>query len=233
MATSSAGITQLLERWSKGEEEARDDELMPLLFGELHRLAVNYFRHQRREHALQPTALLNEIFGRISEQRNMSGRNRAQFFVVAAQLLRRILVDHARTRYTAKHDIDSYSESLKTIDAFGTDPNADLLALHNALNRLEEIHPAQARIVELRFFGGLTIKETAEAMGTSDAIVERLWDMARLYLKRELVRIMPKDLESEEWHSLSAKQLQDAYADDEEDYSLDLIQEPNTEYEPR
>lgn len=233
MATSSAGITQLLERWDKGEEEARDDELMPLVYDELHRLAVNYFCRERREHTLQPTVLVKELFLRLSDQHSMSWRDRAQFFAVAAQLMRRILVDFARAHYASKRGGDRYSVSLKNIAAFGAEPNADLLALHNVLNRLEEIDPDQARIVELRFFGGLTIAETAEVMGTSQATVEREWRFARAYLKRELVRGLPKDVEHQAWRALSAKRLQDAYAENEEDYSLDLIKEPNTDYESR
>jgi len=230
---SSAGITVLLERWSEGEQEARDDELMPLVYDELHRLAVNYFRRERREHTLQPTALVKELFLKLSEQHSMNWQSRAQFFALAAQLMRRILVDYARAHHTHKRGGERYSESLNNSAAFGAQPDADLLALHTVLNRLEEIDPAQARIVELRFFGGLTIKETAEVMGTSHATVERGWMLAKAYLKRELVRVLPKDVEGVAWRALSAKRLQDAYAEDEEDYSLDLIKKPNTEYESR
>ena len=233
MATSSTGITQLLERWDKGEEEARGDELMPLVYTELQRLTLNYFCRERREHTLQPTVLINELLLRLSDQRSMSWRDRAQFFSVAAQLMRRILVDFARGHYASKRGGDHDSVSLENIAAFGTEPNADLLALHNVLNRLEEIDPAQARIVELRFFGGLTIEETAEVMGTSEATIEREWTFARAYLKRELARDLPKDVEHEEWRALSVKRLQDAYSEDEEDYSIKLIKEPNTEYESR
>ncbi|HSE18093.1 MAG TPA: sigma-70 family RNA polymerase sigma factor [Pyrinomonadaceae bacterium] len=188
MATRSAeGITQLLERWSNGEEKARD-ELMPLVYKELHRLAEAYLRRERREHTLQPTALVNELFLKFSEQRSMSWQNRAQFFGVAAQLMRRILVDYARAHYAEKRGGDRFCVSLRNIAAFGAEPDADLLALHAVLNGLAEIDPTQARIVELRFFGGLTIKETAEVMGTSHATVEREWKMAKAYIKRELTR---------------------------------------------
>ena len=188
MATHpSEGITQLLERWSNGEEKARD-ELMPLVYDELHRLAATYLRRERREHTLQPTALVNELFLKFSEQHSMNWRNRAQFFGVAAELMRRILVDSARAHRASKRGGDRFCVSLKNIAAFGEQPDADLLALHDALNRLEEIDPDQARIVELRFFGGLTIKETAEVMGTSHATVEREWKLAKAYLKRELTR---------------------------------------------
>ena len=143
MATrSSEGITQLLERWSNGEEKARD-ELMPLVYDELHRLAATYLRRERREHTLQPTALVNELFLKFSEQHSMSWQNRAQFFGVAAQLMRRILVDYARAHYASKRGGDRYCVSLKNIAAFGAQPDADLLALHDVLNGLEEIDPDQ------------------------------------------------------------------------------------------
>ncbi len=188
MATSSSdGITQLLERWSNGEENARD-ELVPLVYSELHRLATTYLRRERREHTLQPTALVNELFLKFSEQNSMSWQNRAQFFGVAAQLMRRILVDYARAHHAEKRGGDRYCVSLRNIRAFGAEPDADLLALHDALNGLGDLDPIQARIVELRFFGGLTIKETAEVMRISHATVEREWKMAKAYLKRELTR---------------------------------------------
>jgi RNA polymerase sigma factor (TIGR02999 family) len=184
---SSAGITQLLERWSNGEENARD-ELMPLVYDELHRLAVTYIRRERRQHTLQPTALVNELFLKFSEQERMSWRNRAQFFGVAAQMMRRILVDYARAHYASKRGGDRFYVSLKNIAAFGAQPDADLLALHEVLNSLEKIDPDQARIVELKFFGGLTIKEIEEVMGIGHATVEREWKLAKAYLKRELTR---------------------------------------------
>jgi RNA polymerase sigma factor (TIGR02999 family) len=184
---SSGGITQLLERWSNGDEKARD-ELMPLVYDELHRLASTYLRHERREHTLQPTALVNELFLKFSEQHSMSWQNRAQFFGVAAQFMRRILVDYARAHYASKRGGDRYCVSLKNVAAFGAQPDADLLALHDVLNELEKLDCDQARIVELKFFGGLTIKEIAEVMRISHATVEREWKMARAYLKHQLTR---------------------------------------------
>jgi RNA polymerase sigma factor (TIGR02999 family) len=184
---TSGGITQLLERWSNGDEKARD-ELMPLVYDELHRLAVTYLRHERREHTLQPTALVNELFLKFSEQHSMSWQNRAQFFGVAAQFMRRILVDYARAHYASKRGGDRYCVSLKNVAAFGAQPDADLLALHAVLNELEKLDPDQARIVELKFFGGLTIKEISEVMQISHATVEREWKVARAYLKNRLSR---------------------------------------------
>jgi len=186
-AGSPEGITQLLERWSLGDEKALD-QLMPLVYAELHRLAGAYLRRERREHTLQPTALVNEAYLKLVEQRHMHWQNRAQFFGVAAQLMRRILVDHARAHYAAKRGGDRINVSLKNIGAFGEQPDADVLALHNVLNRLAEIDPDQSRLVELRFFGGLTIEETAEVMHVSHSTVEREWKIAKAWLKRELTK---------------------------------------------
>ena len=185
--SSSEGITELLNRWSNGEEDARD-ELMRLVYNELHRIAVHYLHRERREHTLQPTALVNELFLKFSEQQRMSWQNRAQFFGVAAQLMRRILVDYARAHKASKRGGDRFCVSLKNIAAFGAQPDVDLLALHDALNQLEQIDPEQARIVELRFFGGLTIRETVEVMGISHATVERELRLAKAYLKCEITR---------------------------------------------
>lgn len=188
MATrSSEGITQLLEKWSNGDEKALD-QLTPLVYDELHRIAEHYIRRERREHTLQPTALVNEFFLKFFDQNSMSWQNRAQFFGVAAKLMRRILVDHARAHYSAKRGGDRFAVSLQDIAAFGAQPDADLLALHDVLNRLEELDADQARIVELRFFGGLTIQETAAVMKISHATVEREWRTAKAFLKRELTR---------------------------------------------
>jgi RNA polymerase sigma factor (TIGR02999 family) len=188
MATrSSQGITQLLERWSQGDEEALD-QLMPLVYDELHRLAGAYLRRERREHILQPTALVNEAYLKLVRQQNIQWQNRAQFFGVAAQLMRRILVDHARANNADKRGGDQVNVSLENIGAFGTQPTTDVLALHDVLNRLAEIDPDQSRIVELRFFGGLTIIEAAEVMQVSHSTVEREWKIAKAWLKRELTK---------------------------------------------
>jgi RNA polymerase sigma factor (TIGR02999 family) len=188
MATRSPqGITELLGRWSRGDEEALD-QLMPLVYGELRRLAGAYLRRERQEHTLQPTALVNEAYLKLVRQRNMPWQNRAQFFGVAAQLMRRILVDHARANYASKRGGHQVHVSLKNIRASETQVEADVLALHDVLNRLAEIDPDQSRIVELRFFGGLTIEETAEVMQVSHSTVEREWKLAKAWLKRELTK---------------------------------------------
>ena len=188
MATRSPnGITELLGRWSRGDEEALD-QLMPLVYGELRRLAGAYLRRERQQHTLQPTALVNEAYLKLVRQRNMPWQNRAQFFGVAAQLMRRILVDHARANYASKRGGHQVYVSLKNVGPSETQVEADVLALHDVLNRLAEIDPDQTRIVELRFFGGLTIEETAEVMQISHSTVEREWKLAKAWLKRELTK---------------------------------------------
>jgi RNA polymerase sigma factor (TIGR02999 family) len=188
MATRSPnGITELLGRWSRGDEEALD-QLMPLVYGELRRLAAAYLRRERQEHTLQPTALVNEAYLKLVRQRSVPWQNRAQFFGVAAQLMRRILVDYARANYAAKRGGHQVHVSLKDISASNTQIEADVLALHDVLNRLAEIDPDQSRIVELRYFGGLTIEETAEVMQVSHSTVEREWKLAKAWLKRELTK---------------------------------------------
>ena len=184
---SPQAITQLLGRWSEGDEKALD-QLMPLVYAELHRLAGAYLRRERRGQTLQPTELVNEAYLKLIDQRSARWQNRAQFYGVAAQLMRRILVDHARSHYASKRGGDRINVSLKNIGAFGEQPDADLLALHDVLNRLAEIDPDQSRIVELRFFGGLTIEETAEVMHVSHSTVEREWKIAKAWLKRELTK---------------------------------------------
>jgi RNA polymerase sigma-70 factor (ECF subfamily) len=188
MATRSPeGVTQLLERWSQGDEEALG-QLMPLVYDELHRLAGAYLRRERREHTLQPTALINETYLKLIDQRHPNWKNRAQFFGVAAQLMRRILIDHARRHHASKRGGDRLNVSLRNLGAFGNQPDADLLTLHDALERLAKIDPEQSRLVELKFFGGLTIEETAEVMEVSHGTVEREWKIARAWLKRELTK---------------------------------------------
>jgi RNA polymerase sigma-70 factor (ECF subfamily) len=184
---SSQGVTQLLERWSQGDKEALE-QLMPLVYDELHRLAGAYLRRERRDHTLQPTALVNEAYLRLIDQRHAHWQNRSQFFGIAAQLMRRVLVDHARAHRAEKRGGPQEDLSLSHARHFGQQPDIAVLTLHDALTRLAEIDPEQGRIVELRFFGGLTIEETAEVVHTSHATVEREWKMARAWLRRELTR---------------------------------------------
>ena len=181
-------LTQLLQAWSDGDKQALE-KLVPQVQQELHRLAGFYMAGERPNHPLQTTALIHEAYIRLIGWDNVRWQNRAHFFGVAAQLMRRILVDHARAHYSTKRGGDRFCISLRNVAAaFGSEPDADLLALHDVLNRLEELDPDQARIVELRFFAGLTIKETAEVMQTSHATVEREWKIAKAFLKRELTK---------------------------------------------
>ena len=181
-------VTQLLAQWGSGDRAALDS-LTSVVYAELRKIANGYLRRERRDHTLQPTALVHEAWMRLVKQDQASFDNRKQFFALAAQIMRRILVDHARAHYSAKRGGTRLAVSLKDIAAFGAQPDADLLALHDVLNRLEEIDPVQARLVELRFFGGLTIRETAVVMQISHATVEREWRTAKAFIKRELTRV--------------------------------------------
>jgi RNA polymerase sigma factor (TIGR02999 family) len=179
-------LTQLLLSWSEGDSEALD-KLMPIVYDELRRLASNYLRREHPGHTLQPTALVNEAYLRLVDQRQVRWQNRAQFLGVAAQLMRRILVDHARQRDAAKRGgADRQGLSLTDADCIAGKPEADFLAVHDALNELAVIDPQQSRIVELRFFGGLSIEETAEVLSVGHATVERDWKLARAWLRRKL-----------------------------------------------
>ena len=179
------GVTLLLERWSNGDERALA-ELMPLVQDELHRQAANYMRRERPDHTLQPTALVNEAYLKLVNQRQGRWQNRAQFFGVAAQLMRRILVDHARAHRAGKRGGSQIRLSLTHADYAADQPATDLLAVHEALERLAVLDERQSRIVELKFFGGLTIAEITEVTGISHASVEREWNLARAWLRREL-----------------------------------------------
>jgi RNA polymerase sigma factor (TIGR02999 family) len=179
-------VTQLLVKWSNGDQQALD-QLMPLVYSELHRLAGNYLRHERLGHTLQPTALVNEAYLKLVDQKNARWQNRAQFFGVSAQLMRRILVDHARAQQATKRGgSDQQRLSLTSAEKLVSQPEVDLLALHEALGELASLDPQQERIVELRFFGGLSIEETGEVLGIGHATVERDWKMARAWLRRKL-----------------------------------------------
>lgn len=178
-------VTKLLGKWTDGDRAALD-ELMPLVYSELRSLARKYLRSERSDHTLQPTALVNEVYVRLVDQRNASFSNRAQFFGMAAKLMRNILVDHARRRKSAKRGGEPLRLSISTADRIGRKPDLDLVALDDALTRLSVLNPQHSDTVELRFFGGLTIEETAEAMGVSHATVERDWSFARAWLRREM-----------------------------------------------
>ena len=179
------GITQLLLDWRNGDNEALE-KLMPVVYDELRRLARNCLRRERPEHTLQATALVNEAYLKLVDQRNTLWQNRAQFFGIAAQLMRRILVDHARQHLAEKRGGRNQRISITAVDGLTGKSDVDLLALHEALNQLESLDSRQCRIVELRFFGGLTIEETAEVLGLGHATIEQDWKLARAWLRRQL-----------------------------------------------
>ena len=182
----SEGVTRLLIRWADGDQSALD-ELMPLVHGELRRLARNYLRREGANHTLQPTALVNEAYLKLVDQKKPRWQNRAQFFGVAAQLMRRILVDHARL-YQAQKRGGAEQRRISLVDSHHLTPalDLDLLALHQSLNELAEFDTQQSRIVELKFFGGLSIEEIAEMLGVGHATVEREWKVARAWLRTRL-----------------------------------------------
>ena len=184
--SSSENVSQLLVKWGEGDQAALD-KLMPLVYSELRRLASNYLRRERQNHTLQPTALVNEAYLKLIDQKSARWQNRAHFYGVAAQLMRRILVDHARQHQAAKRGGPSQERlSITSAGQLGEKPDLDLLALHEALVELKTFDSQQERIVELRYFGGLSIEETAEVMGIGHATVERDWKMARAWLRRKL-----------------------------------------------
>ena len=176
-------VTELLGKWKSGDQEALR-VLMPLVYKELRRLAHHYLRAERSDHILQSTALVHEAFLRLVDQEPSRVENRAHFLAIAAQLMRQILVDFARSRRAAKRD-----HLRLTLDDAVSLPqarNPDLIALDDALKELARLNPRQSRIVELRFFGGLSIEETSQVVGASTATVERDWTIARAWLHREV-----------------------------------------------
>jgi RNA polymerase sigma-70 factor (ECF subfamily) len=187
-APKTPPITQLLIAWSDGRREALDD-LMPIVYADLRRLAGGYMRRESADHALQPTALVHEAYVRLIDQKQVKWRNRAHFFGVAAGMMRRILVDNARRRRAEKRGGDWERVTLADVEAAADgQPEIDVLALNDALERLAEFDPQQERIVELRYFGGLTIEETAEVVGISPATVVREWTIAKAWLRADLSR---------------------------------------------
>jgi len=162
------------------------DKLMPAVYDELRRQAARYLRREQAGHTLQTTALIHEAYVRLVDQRNVQWQNRAHFFGIAAQMMRRILVDHARTKKRAKRGGSVIKVSLADATLPVNERDLDVVALDEALNRLAEIDEQQSRVVELRFFSGLTVEETAEVMHISPATVKRDWSMAKAWLHREL-----------------------------------------------
>jgi len=185
---SSKGITELLHHCSARDPQAWAD-LMPVVYGELRRLASNYLRREPSGNTLQTTALVHEAYLRLIDQRNVSWQNRAHFYGIAAQSMRRVLLDSARKRASAKRGALEVRVALNEPDVGSAQRDLDLIALDKALNSLAAMDPQQARIVELRYFGALTIEECAEVLGISPATVKRDWGMARAWLHRELSKL--------------------------------------------
>ena len=178
-------ITQLLRDWGEGDQRALD-KLAPLVQGELHKLAHRYMARERQGHTLQTTALVNEVYLRLVRARDLPWQDRAHFFAVCAQSMRRILVDCARSRRFAKRGGGAQPVSLEDVPELSRQPRADLLALDDALKLLAAIDERKSRVVELRYFGGLSVEETAEVLRVSPETVMRDWKLAKAWLRREL-----------------------------------------------
>ncbi len=178
-------ITLLLVKWGSGDKAALD-ELIPLVYDELRKLAASYLRRKPGTNTLQATALVHEAYVRPADEHRTSMQHRAQFLGLAAKIMRDILVDHARKRLAAKRGGDQLRLSLTEAERFGHKPEVELVALDDALKMLAATNPQHSRVVELRFFGGLTIEETAQVMTLSHATTERYWSFARAWLRREL-----------------------------------------------
>jgi RNA polymerase sigma factor (TIGR02999 family) len=178
-------FTDLLLNWRNGDKSALD-AMTPVLYAELRKLARHLLAVERPDHTLQPTALVHEAYIRLVDQRSVDWKNRAHFMGMAATMMRRILINHAKAHKAAKRE--GYADAITLDDALGvfTNPQVDLLDLDHSLDRLSELDPQQGKVVELRYFGGLSIEETAEVMGISTATVKREWGTARLWLIQQL-----------------------------------------------
>jgi len=188
---SSEPVSELLAKWRAGDEESLR-RLVPLVYNELRRLAHNHLRKERPDHTLQSTALVHEAYLRLMKGKPLQFENRAHFFAVSAQLMRQILVEYARRQNAAKRDA-GYRVTLDSAIALAKSRRLDLVALDDALNGLAKLDPQQSRIVELRFFGGLSIEETSHVLGVSPATVKRDWTTARIWLYHEISRTQCDD----------------------------------------
>lgn len=178
-------VTQLLLAWSEGDEGALQ-QLIPLIYEELRRLAKRYMRRERTGHSLQTTALVNEAYLRLVDLKNVRWHNRAHFFAISARVMRRILVDFARSRRYAKRGKGLEPVALEEALVVSSQPSTDLVALDDALKSLARLDDRKSQVVEMRFFGGLTVEETAEVMKVSEKTVRRDWKLAKVWLVREL-----------------------------------------------
>ena len=181
----SHNITHLLKEWSAGDPQALD-RLTPLVYEELHHQAAHYLRRERPGHTLQTSALIHEAYLRLIDAKDVHWQSRAHFFAIAANLMRRILVEHARRRDADKRGGSYVRVQFDEALAVADETDVDLLAIDEALDRLAVIDPQQARVVELRFFSGLSVEETATALGVSPKTVKRDWSVARAWLRREI-----------------------------------------------
>jgi RNA polymerase sigma factor (TIGR02999 family) len=187
MDISAPNITQLLIAWKAGDQRAME-ELAPILQQEMHRIASYHIAGERPGHVLQATALVNEAYLKLIDWKSVHWQNRAQFFAIASQIMRRILVDYARRRRREKHGGNAVQVSLSEAAGVPLKGASDLVALDEALQELEKLSARQARVIELRFFGGLSLEETAEVLEVSVGTVRRDWSLARAWLYRELAR---------------------------------------------
>jgi RNA polymerase sigma factor (TIGR02999 family) len=185
MSSDSDNVSRLLRDWGDGNQQALE-QLLPLIYNELRRLAHNFLYRERPGHTLQTTALVHEAYLKLIDQRDARWQNRAHFFAIAAQAMRRILIDSARKHAAAKRGGGAEKVSLEEAAEISLDSDNSLLALDEALHELAGIYPVQSRIVELRYFGGLTIEETAEVLKISPATVKREWTMARAWLYKAI-----------------------------------------------
>lgn len=192
-ADSSQDITQLLREWSDGNQEALE-RILPLVYDELHRQAARYLRRERQDHTLQTTALINEAYLKLIDQRDVQWQNRTHFFAIASQAMRRILVNYARARHTDKRGGNDIKLPLEEAALAAVDENNadELIALDDALTRLAAFDEQQARVVELRYFSGLSLEETAEALHISRATAARDWSMAKAWLYHKLTKKSPR-----------------------------------------
>jgi len=178
-------ITQLLAEWSDGNQSALD-ELYPLVYEELHRLARRYMSRERKGHTLQTTALINEAYVRLVDQRNVHWANRSHFFAISAQIMRRILIDHARRHAYAKRGGGAQQVSLEEVAVVATEKSAEIIRLDEALTTLAKMDPRRCNVVELRYFGGLSNEEIAGVLKVSENTVTRDWNLARAWLHQQL-----------------------------------------------
>jgi RNA polymerase sigma-70 factor, ECF subfamily len=181
----SPQITELLKAWSNGDKEALET-IIPLIEVELHRIARRFMRNENTGHLLQTTALVNEAFLKLVDQRSVKWQNRAHFYAIAAQCMRRILINHARGEHRAKRGGGAQRVSFSRAEDVFTETNDELLALDEALTRLTVLDQRKSKVVELRYFGGLSVEETAEVLQVSPVTVMRDWNLARAWLRREI-----------------------------------------------